>query len=43
VCTADWKTSFDTQISTSNHVVAEQIEIKTDKPVVWTLELKSLP
>jgi hypothetical protein len=43
VCTADWETSFDTQISTSNHVVAEQIEIKTDKPVVWTLELKSLP
>ncbi|KAF9902177.1 hypothetical protein EC991_005223 [Linnemannia zychae] len=36
----DWKTSFGTQISTSNALVGSKVIIKTTAPVVWTTELK---
>ncbi|KAF9548895.1 hypothetical protein EC957_005247 [Mortierella hygrophila] len=37
----DWKTSFGTQISTSNALVGSKVTIKTNAPVVWTTELRS--
>ncbi|KAF9146899.1 hypothetical protein BGX30_005109 [Mortierella sp. GBA39] len=36
----DWKTSFGTQISTSNALVGSKVTIKTNAPVVWTTELR---
>ncbi|KAF8944717.1 hypothetical protein BGZ47_003783 [Haplosporangium gracile] len=36
----DWKTSFGTQISTSNALVGSKVTIKTNAPVVWTAELR---
>jgi len=35
------ETSFATQVSTSNHLVANQVTIETDKAVVWTVELRN--
>ncbi|KAF9171002.1 hypothetical protein BGX21_008253 [Mortierella sp. AD011] len=35
-----WKTSFGTQLSTSNALVASKVTIETNAPVVWTTELK---
>ncbi|KAL7009383.1 thiamine pyrophosphokinase [Cystobasidiomycetes sp. EMM_F5] len=34
------ETSFFTSISTSNHVTTDTIEITTDQPIVWTVELR---
>ncbi|KAK4999879.1 thiamine pyrophosphokinase [Cryomyces antarcticus] len=34
----DWKTSMGTQVSTSNHIVADRIAIETDAPVLFTVE-----
>ncbi|OAQ33456.1 Thiamin pyrophosphokinase [Linnemannia elongata AG-77] len=36
----DWKTSFGTQISTSNALAESKVTIKTNAPVVWTTELR---
>ncbi|KAF9954291.1 hypothetical protein BGZ65_004139 [Modicella reniformis] len=36
----DWKTSFGTQISTSNALVESHVTIETNASVVWTTELK---
>ncbi|KAF9150089.1 hypothetical protein BG015_008093 [Linnemannia schmuckeri] len=36
----DWKTSFGTQISTSNALVGSKVIVKTNAPVVWTTELR---
>lgn len=35
----DWKTEFGGQVSTSNHIRAESIEVKTTMPVLFTMEL----
>ena len=35
----DWKTEFGHQISTSNHLKSETIEIETTKRVLFTVEL----
>ncbi|KAG0057610.1 hypothetical protein BGZ83_006983 [Gryganskiella cystojenkinii] len=37
----NWKTSFGTQISTSNALVSPDVTIQTDAPVVWTTEIRS--
>jgi len=37
----NWKSSFGTQISTSNALVGSRVTIETNAPVVWTTELKS--
>lgn len=37
----DDETSFDGLLSTSNHLVEETIVVETDKPVVWTAELRT--
>ncbi|GHJ88046.1 hypothetical protein NliqN6_4448 [Naganishia liquefaciens] len=38
----DWLTSFDTQISTSNHLLPENpsVVVKTSRPVYWTMEIR---
>ncbi|KAF9084556.1 cAMP-dependent protein kinase subunit [Mortierella sp. GBA35] len=38
----DWKTSFGTQVSTSNALVGSKVTIKTTAPVVWTTEVRSI-
>lgn len=35
----DWETSMGRQVSTSNHVVAERVEVKTDERVLFTVEM----
>jgi thiamine pyrophosphokinase len=37
----DWTTEMGGQISTSNHIVADHIEITTDVHVLFTVERKS--
>jgi len=39
----DWTTSFDTEISTSNHLLPEEpvVTLETDRPVWWTMEIRS--
>ncbi|KAF9092255.1 hypothetical protein BGX27_001864, partial [Mortierella sp. AM989] len=37
----NWKTSFGTQMSTSNALVASKVTIETNASVVWTTEIKS--
>lgn len=36
---ADWHTEIGGQISTSNHIRAEKVEVSTSVPVLFTLEL----
>lgn len=31
---------MDTMVSTSNHLIDEKIYIETNKPVVWTAEIR---
>jgi thiamine pyrophosphokinase len=38
----DWRTSLGTQVSTSNHIVAETVEVETDINVLFTLERKEV-
>ncbi|EEP81518.1 predicted protein [Uncinocarpus reesii 1704] len=35
----DWKTEFGGQVSTSNHIRADMVEVITTKPVLFTVEL----
>ncbi|MCJ1332903.1 hypothetical protein MMC10_009597 [Thelotrema lepadinum] len=35
----DWHTSFDTQMSTSNHITADEVLVVTSERVLFTLEL----
>lgn len=36
----DWETSFYTQISTSNYLVADQVTVESPDPVLFTIEFK---
>lgn len=36
----DWETSFYTQISTSNYLVADQVVVESPDPVLFTIEFK---
>ncbi|KAG0284686.1 hypothetical protein BGZ98_005827 [Dissophora globulifera] len=36
----NWKTSFGTQLSTSNGLIGPNLTIETTAPVVWTTELR---
>nr|XP_019044001.1 thiamine pyrophosphokinase [Kwoniella bestiolae CBS 10118]OCF22931.1 thiamine pyrophosphokinase [Kwoniella bestiolae CBS 10118] len=40
----DWETSLNGNVSTSNHLVPENpiVTIETDKPVLWTCEIRPL-
>lgn len=40
--TADTESSFNGLVSTSNHLLPEEptVYVKTDKPIVWTAELR---
>jgi thiamine pyrophosphokinase len=40
VITDDTETSFDTMVSSSNHIIDEIVTVKTDRPIVWTAELR---
>lgn len=40
VNTDNWETSFDSQMSTSNHLREDVVDITTDQPVTWTCELR---
>lgn len=35
----DWKTEFGGQVSTSNHIRADAVEVRTTVPVLFTMEL----
>lgn len=35
----DWRTEFGTQMSTSNHIRAEVVEVETEERVLFTLEI----
>ena len=37
--TTDWSTEFGAQISTSNHIRAEMLEVETSERVLFTLEI----
>lgn len=37
---SEWETSYATQMSTSNHIVADQVSIECDKPVLFTMEIR---
>ena len=39
----DWSTEFGTQMSTSNHIRAERVEVDTSQRVLFTLEIASKP
>ncbi|KAK9456506.1 thiamine pyrophosphokinase [Dipodascopsis uninucleata] len=39
----DWKTSFGHQVSTSNHLENDEIIIKCDLPMLFTVEVKPYP
>lgn len=39
----DWKTEFGTQMSTSNHLRAETVEVETSERVLFTLEIARKP
>ena len=39
----DWKTSFGTQVSTSNHIRNDTVRIITNEPVLFTVELARKP
>jgi thiamine pyrophosphokinase len=38
----DWKTDFGGQVSTSNHIRASKIEVVTDRPVLFTVEISRI-
>lgn len=35
-----WPTSLSEAVSTSNHLVQQQVTIETDETVVWTMEVR---
>ena len=39
----DWSTEFGTQMSTSNHIRAEIVEVETSERVLFTLEIAPRP
>ena len=39
----DWTTEFGTQMSTSNHIRAELVEVETSERVLFTLEIAKEP
>ena len=39
----DWHTEFGTQMSTSNHIRAEKVEVDTSERVLFTLEIARKP
>lgn len=39
----DWSTEFGTQMSTSNHIRAEMVEVETSERVLFTLEIARKP
>lgn len=39
----DWSTEFGAQISTSNHIRAEMLEVETSERVLFTLEIAKEP
>ena len=39
----DWHTEFGTQMSTSNHIRAEEVEVDTSERVLFTLEIAQKP
>ncbi|KAM0797329.1 thiamine pyrophosphokinase [Usnea florida] len=39
----DWSTEFGTQMSTSNHIRAEKVEVDTSERVLFTLEIAKKP
>lgn len=39
----DWSTEFGTQMSTSNHIRAEVVEVETSERVLFTLEIAKKP
>ena len=39
----DWRTEFGTQMSTSNHIRAETVEVDTSERVLFTLEIAKKP
>ena len=39
----DWSTEFGTQMSTSNHIRAETVEVETSERVLFTLEMARKP
>jgi thiamine pyrophosphokinase len=43
--TRDWTTSFDGDVSTSNHLLPSEpvVYLKTDNPVLWCVEVKGTP
>jgi thiamine pyrophosphokinase len=34
----DWDTQMGTQVSTSNHVMSDQVEVHTSEPILFTIE-----
>ena len=38
----DWKTDFDSQVSTSNHIMKDKVEIETTEKVIFTMEFAKL-
>ena len=38
----DIDSSFDGLMSTSNHVIEDEVWIKNSEPIVWTIAMKSL-
>ncbi|ORY08800.1 thiamin pyrophosphokinase-like protein 1 [Clohesyomyces aquaticus] len=38
-----WDTQMGYQVSTSNHVVAEEIQVRTNAPILFTIERAELP
>lgn len=38
----DWVTQMGHQVSTSNHIKADDIHVQTDSPILFTLEIASL-
>lgn len=38
----DWNTQMGTQVSTSNHVIADEVHVITNAPILFTIE-RSIP
>jgi thiamine pyrophosphokinase len=38
----DWDTQMGTRVSTSNHVISDEVSVKTNTPILFTIEMQPL-
>lgn len=38
----DWDTQMGTRVSSSNHVISDEVQVKTDAPILFTIQRNSI-